>query len=184
MSQDFELMVSGKNYNPIDPYLCELRDKVSSILLKFNHSPGMEPAQPYLPDILGSVGEGTRIKPPFQCEFGCNIHMGKNGFINVNVVMLDCAPITLGDHVLIGPNAQFYTANHPVNPADRREYQTWAEAITIEDDVWIGGSAVITPGVTVGKGSVVAAGAVVTKDVPAGVVVAGVPAKVIKKVDE
>src|SRR5690625_2600167 len=131
---------------------------------------------------LGGFGEGSEIRPPFYVDFGSRITIGKSCFLNFNVVALDVAPITLGDHVLVGPNVQFLTPTHPLEPQRRRAGWEGGKPITIHDNVWIGGGAIICPGVTVGANSVIGAGATVTKDVPANVVVVGNPARVIKEI--
>lgn len=129
---------------------------------------------------LGAIGEGSAIRPPFYVDFGSRITIGAGCFLNFNVVALDVAPITIGDQVLIGPNVQLLTPTHPLDPERRREGWEGGEPITIKDNVWIGGGAIICPGVTVGENSVIGAGAIVTKDVEPNVVVAGNPARVIK----
>lgn len=134
----------------------------------------------FLADFLGGFGEGSVIQQPFQCDLGFEITIGRNVFINYNCVMLDCAPIIIGDNTLIGPNVGLYAASHPLSPERRLAGNCWAAGITIGKNVWIGGSAVILPGVTIGDNAVVGAGSVVTKDVPKNAVVAGNPAKLVK----
>jgi|SRR5690625_1532976 len=129
---------------------------------------------------LGGIGAGSAIRPPFYVDFGSRITIGAHSFFNFNVVALDVAPITIADHVLIGPNVQLLTPTHPLDPERRRAGWEGGEPITIQDNVWIGGGAIICPGVTVGANSVIGAGAIVTKDVAPNVVVAGNPARVIK----
>jgi maltose O-acetyltransferase len=134
-------------------------------------------------DLLGSAGEDVQILPVFNCDNGRNIHVGDDFLANYNVTILDIREVRVGDHVMIGPNTLITTVGHPLSPAKRRKHIGQAEPVRIGNDVWIGGSCTILPGVTIGNNVVVAAGAVVTKDVPDNSVVAGVPAKVIKKIE-
>lgn len=131
--------------------------------------------------LLGSCGDNVVVNQPFRCDFGENIRIGDNVVVNFNCTVLDEARVTIGNRVLIGPNVSIYTACHPIDAAERSTFDEWAEPVTIGDDVWIGGSATILPGVTIGERSIVGAGSVVTKDVPSDVAVAGNPAKIIKK---
>lgn len=132
---------------------------------------------------LGTPGKDMLLSSGFRCDNGKNIHVGLEFYTNYNVVILDIMPVYAGDHVTIGPNTLISTVNHPLNPKGRREHLGIAKPITIGDDVWIGGNVTILAGVTIGNGAVIAAGAVVTKDVPPYCVVAGVPAKKIKDVE-
>ncbi len=129
--------------------------------------------------LLTTVDEATVVNPPFRCDLGFNITLGKGVMINCNCFFLDSNRITVGDHVMIGPNVVIVTPNHSRSSEGRRRVGTISEPVVIEDDVWIGAGAIILPGVTVGEGSIVGAGSVVTKDVPPGVTVAGNPAKII-----
>ena len=133
-----------------------------------------------LKDLLGEFGDGSVIRPPFHCDLGSQIHIGRDVFVNCGFVALDIATITIGDDVQIGPNVQLLTPTHPLDAELRRAKWEAAEPIEIEANVWIGGGAIVLPGVTVGKDAVVGAGAVVTKDVAPNVVVAGNPARVIR----
>ncbi|WP_163933112.1 sugar O-acetyltransferase [Paraferrimonas sp. SM1919] len=180
---EYERMLAGQSYQGDDPYIDSLRAHASDELLKFNHSADLGRAQNIIKQLFAKVGQDCLVKPPLSCEFGCHIEMGDHCFINVNVVILDGAKVTMGDHVMIGPAVQLYTASHDINHLARRSWQTFCKPITIEDDVWIGGGAIINQGVTIGARSVVAAGAVVTKDVPPDVVVGGSPAKIIKQLE-
>ena len=133
-------------------------------------------------DLFGSVGNNPAVMPNFNCDFGFNIHVGDDFLANCNVTILDVAPVRIGHRVLIGPGTVITTAGHPLPPEERKKGYAVREPVTIGDDVWIGGNCTILPGITIGDGAVVAAGAVVTKDVPPGALVAGVPAKVVKEV--
>lgn len=133
-------------------------------------------------ELFGSVGANPTVLPVFNCDNGKNIHVGKNFLANYNVTILDIAPVNIGDYVMIGPGVLITTVNHPLSPEKRRNHIGQAKPVTIGDDVWIGGNCTILPGVTIGNKVVVAAGAVVTKDVPDNCVVGGVPAKKIKEI--
>ena len=136
-----------------------------------------------LKSFFGSVGEHSSVLPGFTCDNGKNIHVGRNFLANYNVTILDCGTVTIGDYVMIGPNTMIATVNHPMTPMGRRKHLAIAKPVKIGNDVWIGGNVTILPGVTIGNNVVVAAGAVVTKDVPANTLVGGVPAKVIKSLE-
>lgn len=134
-----------------------------------------------LSDILGySIDDNTRIVPPFHCDLGFNIKLGKNVLINYDCVLLDCGEISIGDNVLIGPGVKIVTADHPLEAEKRRDWEVFCAPIRIEEDVWIGAGAVILSGVTIGARSVIGAGSIVTKDVPSDTIVAGNPARVIR----
>lgn len=136
-----------------------------------------------LRDMLGRFdGEDGHIEPPLQLDYGCNVSIGKRFYSNFNLCILDCALVTIGDRVMCGPNVSFFTATHETEVQSRRDYIEYALPITIGDDCWIGGHVVVLPGVTIGKGCTIAAGAVVTKDIPDWSVAMGQPAKVVKKV--
>ncbi len=133
-------------------------------------------------EIVGRVGEGVDFRPPFVVEYGEHVSIGRGTFINTDFLILGGGQVTIGEDVLIGPSVRFYTPNHPVDPDDRRAGYERVAPIVVEDNVWFGGSVVVLPGVTIGENSVVGAGSVVTRDVPAGVVVAGNPARVIRTI--
>ncbi|MDO5292442.1 MAG: sugar O-acetyltransferase [bacterium] len=134
-------------------------------------------------DLFGATGENPSICPGFYCDNGSNIYVGKNFLINYNVTILDIAKVTIGDYVMIGPNTLITTVGHPMSPMGRRRHLGVAKPVEIGNDVWIGGNSTILPGVHIGNNVIIAAGAVVTKDVPDNCVVGGVPAKVIKKLE-
>lgn len=131
-----------------------------------------------LAEHFAQVGEGVVIRPPFYCDYGYNIRVGKNTFMNFNVVILDVLPVTIGDDCQIAPSVQIYTADHPLDPELRRSGLESGRPVSIGNNVWLGGGAIILPGVTIGDNAVVGAGSVVTRDVPAGAVVVGNPARV------
>ena len=140
-----------------------------------------------LKELLGQADENTLIEPPFHCDDGKNIRVGKNFYANYNLTILDAAPVTFGDRVVIGPNVTFCAASHPIHPESRfREghHPVFSGPITVGDDVWIGANVTVMMGVTIGSGSVIGAGSVVTKDIPAGVVAAGVPCRVMREITD
>lgn len=135
-------------------------------------------------ELFGSAGNNPTVLPVFNCDNGRNIHVGENFLANYNVTILDIAPVTIGDYVMIGPNTMITTVNHPMSPRKRRAHIGQAKPVVIGRDVWIGGNCTILPGVTIGNNVVVAAGAVVTKDVPDNCVVGGVSAKIIREIQD
>lgn len=178
---EFAKMVAGERYFP--PALAELRLRAQTLCAHYNALPPADTAArtALLCDLLGAYAPSAVIEQPFRCDYGCNIRIGAASFLNYNCVMLDCAPITLGNHVLCGPNCSFYTAIHPTDPAERLTDAESAKPITLHDNVWLGGNVTVLPGVTIGKNSVVGAGSVVTKSLPENVVAAGNPARIIRQ---
>lgn len=136
-----------------------------------------------LAQVIGSVGEGVDIRPPLRVDYGHNITIGDGSWVNFGLTALDVAPIVIGQDVLIGPNCSLYTAIHPTEPGPRRAKWESAAPITLGDNVWLGGSVVVCPGVTIGENSIIGAGAVVTRDIPANCIAVGNPARVIKYLD-
>ncbi len=136
----------------------------------------------WLRDLLGSFGDASNVRPPFHCEYGFQIHVGARTFANFGLICLDVARVTIGDDVQIGPGVQLLTPTHPLEPGPRRDGWESAQPITIEDNVWLGGAVVVCPGVTIGRDTVVGAGSVVTRDLPAGVLAVGNPARIIRRV--
>ncbi len=176
-------MLAGDLYIADDPELAAESQRALKLTQAFNTS---DPSDPdarlaVLRELLGSLGEGTEIRPPLRCDYGYQTHIGARTFINFGVVLLDVAPITIGDDVQVGPNVQFLTPTHPVEAAARRAKLEAAKPITVGDNVWLGGGVIICPGVSIGENTVVGAGAVVTRDLPANVVAVGNPARVIRR---
>jgi maltose O-acetyltransferase len=136
-----------------------------------------------LSELVGSLGEGVWIEPPFYCDYGSNIVLGDRAYMNFDCVILDCAEVSIGAGTMLGPAVQIYAATHPLDAAARAEGQEYSLPVAIGADAWIGGAAVILPGVSIGDRCVVAAGAIVTKDVPDDVVVAGNPARIVRRLD-
>ncbi|WP_068547069.1 sugar O-acetyltransferase [Thalassotalea crassostreae] len=175
-------MLAGQQYNPLDKELLQEREACKLILKQFNDcQPNDHKQHKKLLKELFNANYQTWIEAPFYCDYGTNITLGKQVFFNTNCVVLDAAKVTIGDHVFIGPAVQIYTAIHPQDAETRRKFFESAKPITIEKDVWIGGGAIILPGVTIGENAIVGAGSVVTKDVEKNTTVAGSPAKIIKK---
>lgn len=177
-----ERMLAGDLYIANDPELAAASLRAAELTKAFNNSSPADEAEQrrILIELLGSLGDETVIRPPFYCDYGSHTHVGAGGFVNFGLVALDVAEIRIGNDVQIGPYVQLLTATHPLEPEPRRAKWESAEPITIEDNVWLGGGVVVCPGVTIGADTVVGAGAVVTRDLPAGVLAAGVPARVVR----
>jgi maltose O-acetyltransferase len=169
-------MLSGELYRPSDPQIQADLAATARWLARYNVSlPAERPA--LLQERLGSVGQGAEIRPPFFCDYGFNIRLGAGAFLNFNCVILDVVEVTIGDGTQIGPAVQIYAADHPRDPAQRRSGLELGRPVHVGRNVWIGGGAIILPGVTIADDAVVGAGSVVTKDVPPGVTVRGNPAR-------
>ena len=179
---EFQKMLSGRDFDNFSDELMTLRKGAFQLLKQINNS-HFSDAIPSFKKLFHHVGDKTIICPPFTCEYGKSISVGHSCYLNMGITMLDNAAITIGDHVLIGPNAQFYTASHPTHFSERRKHTIFRAPITIEDDVWIGGNVIINQGITIGARSIIAAGAVVTKNVPADSLYGGIPAKFIKQLN-
>lgn len=181
-----ELMLAGDPYIADDPRIAEASARAFGLAAEYNATTSRDGVRrrELLVELLGAIGEGTEIRPPFFVDYGSQIRIGARCFANFGLVALDVAPITIGDDVQIGPNVQLLTPTHPVEPGPRRDKWEAAEPITIGDNVWLGGGAIVLPGVAIGDNTVVGAGAVVTKDLPANVVAVGNPAKVVRTIEE
>lgn len=177
-----EKMLAGDLYHAGDRQLLDERRRAQGMLARYNAISDGEPALllSLLREFMGSVGEGTVIMPDFTCDYGYNIRLGRNVFINYHCIFLDCAPIEIGNDVQIAPSVQLYTAQHPLDAAVRRSGLESARPIRISSDVWIGGGAVVLPGVTIGARSVVGAGSVVVHNVPPDSLVVGNPARMVR----
>ena len=182
MKTELEKMLAGELYHPSTPELQVELEACAAWLARYNAALG-ETADVWrglLGERLGEVGANAMLRPPFYCDYGFNIRLGANVFMNFNCVILDTAAVTIGDDTRIGPAVQIYTADHPRDPAVRRSGLESGIPVTIGSNVWIGGGAIILPGVTIGDDAIVGAGSVVTRDVPAGATVAGNPARVVQ----
>ena len=182
MTTEKEKMLSGQLYDSRDPQLVKERHKARHATKAINKAFSIKERHFLLRQSIGHCGDNVFIEPDIHFDYGYNISLGNHFYANFNPVMLDVAPITIGNHVLLGPNVQLITATHPLNPAERASGLELAFPITIGDHVWIGAGAIVLPGVTIGDNVVVGAGSVVTKDIPDNQVVAGNPARFIREV--
>ncbi|WP_244930572.1 sugar O-acetyltransferase [Nocardioides sp. W7] len=178
-----ERMLAGDPYIADDPDLGEATFVAHDLMGAYNATgPREKPLRRrLLEELLGAIGEDTEIRPPLYVDYGSQLRIGARSFVNFGLMALDVAAITIGDDVQIGPNVQLLTPTHPVEPGPRRDKWEAAQPITIGDNVWLGGGVIVCPGVSIGADTVVGAGSVVTKDLPAGVVAVGNPARVIRK---
>lgn len=177
-----EKMLAGELYLASDRELVALRARARQITGAYNSTRNDENdvRRALLNRLLGKMGPKIEIEPPFRCDYGTNIILGDNFYANFGVVILDCALVTIGDNVLLAPGVQIYAAHHPLDPQIRLTLQELASPVTIGNNVWIGGNAIILPGVSIGDNSVIGAGSVVTKNIPVGVVAVGNPCRVIR----
>ena len=178
-------MLSGQMYDPSDPLLMEER-KLARLKFQQINSNGELQAESRLNmfrELLGSTGDNFFIEPPFYCDYGYNIELGNNVYLNFGCCILDVMKVTIGHNSMLAPKVQIYTATHPLEAKARNSGREFAKPISIGNDVWIGGGAIICPGVTIGNGAVVGAGAVVTRDVEENTFVAGNPARLIRTIE-
>lgn len=177
-----ERMLAGDLYIADDPESAAIAQRAARLADAYHRTALADEAAArlILKQLLGSVGPEAVIRPPFFVDYGENLHVGARTFINANLTALDVARITIGEDCQIGPNVQLLTPTHPLEPGPRRDRLEAAQPITLGDNVWLGGGVIVCPGVTIGDDSVIGAGAVVTRDIPAGVVAVGNPARVIK----
>lgn len=183
---EYEKMLAGEWYLPCDPELAALHQRAVALCYAANHLPPEREGErmELLRPLFGKTGAEFTITPDFHCDYGGNITLGEGFYANYNLVILDCAPVTFGDNVLVGPGCGFYTAIHPLDAAHRATGEEKAAPITVGSDVWFGGNVTVLPGVTIGDGAVIGAGSVVTRDIPPGVVAAGNPCRVLRPVDQ
>jgi len=182
MKTEKEKMVSGELYHALDPELSGERLLARLLLKELNDSREDEDERrkKIISELIPHAGKSLWLQPPFYCDYGTNIVTGDNVFFNFNCVVLDVMQVKIGSRTLFGPNVQVYTATHPMESRERARGLEFGKPVTIGEDVWIGGSAVICPGVTIGDRSVIGAGSVVTKDIPPDVFAAGNPCRVIR----
>lgn len=169
-------------YDPWEPERVRARARANALLARYNRTTSSDEADRFeiLGELFSRIGPGTVIEPPFHCDYGSNISVGDRFYANAGCVVLDCAPVTIGDRVQLGPQVQLLAVSHPLDRAQRAAGLEYGEPITIGDDAWLGGGAIVLPGVTIGEGAVVGAGSVVTRDVAPEVVVAGNPARALR----
>lgn len=193
---ELEKCLAGEWYDCHDPVFLEFKNKAQRLLLQYNAQPYDRKAEKrqILEDMLGSIGENVSVGYGFLCDYGRNIHLGNNVTVNTGCTFIDCNRIIIGDNVLIAPNVQIYTATHPVELDERlapvetengliRQRRTFALPVTIEDGCWLGGGVIVLPGVTIGHGSVIGAGSVVTKSIPPNSLAVGNPCRVVRSIN-
>lgn len=179
---NLERMQAGDLYVADDPEIARRQQQAVRLAARYQaaYAEDAEAAGPILAELLGAVGEQAHVRPPLYVDYGSNITIGARTFVNYNLTALDVAAIVIGEDCQIGPGVQLLTPTHPLEPQPRRDKLEAAQPITIGDNVWIGGGAVVLPGVTIGDNSVIGAGSVVTKDVPPNVVAVGSPARLVR----
>ena len=182
MKSEKEKMLASELYDPLDRQLSDERLQTRLLIKALNDTREDENEERarVLKELIPHAGDGLWIQPPFYCDYGSNIKMGERVFFNFNCVVLDVCEVSIGSRTLFGPNVQIYTATHPMNYKQRASGLEYAKPIVIGEDAWIGGSVVICPGVSIGDRSVIGAGSIVTKDIPADVFAAGNPCKVVR----
>lgn len=175
-------MLAGELYDPLDKQLSDDRLRTRLLIKELNDTreDQSEERGRILKELIPNAGTGLWLQPPFYCDYGTNMKLGERVFFNFNCVVLDVTYVTIGSRTLFGPNVQIYTATHPLDHNERASGVEYAKPIVIGKDVWVGGSAVICPGVTIGDRTIIGAGSVVTRDIPADVFAAGNPCKVIR----
>ena len=181
-----ERMLAGLPYQPWLDGLPQERERARRLCHEYNHLPPERwgEREKLLKQLLGKTGQRLYVEPDFHCDYGSNISVGEDFYANFNLVILDVAPVTIGNNVLFAPNVSLYTAGHPVHPDSRRSGYEYGRPITIGDDVWLGGGVTVAPGVTIGAGAVIGAGSVVTKDIPPMTIAAGNPCRAIRSITE
>lgn len=179
-------MLAGEPYKGFDPELLSERQRAKEMIFEFNslRPSQIEERNNILKKLLRKTGKNNFFEPPFRCDYGYNIEIGENFYTNYNLIILDCAKVTIGNNVLIGPNVGIFTAGHPLHAEIRKQEWEHAYPIIIGNSVWIGGHVVINPGVSIGDHTVIGSGSVVTKDIPANVFAAGNPCRVIREITD
>jgi maltose O-acetyltransferase len=180
---EFDKMLAGQPYNPMDPQLVAQRTRARDLCQALNATREADAPERrrLLLDLFGAGGDTVWMQPPFYCDYGCNIELGERVFFNFNCVVLDVCRVRIGSYTLFGPAVQIYAATHPMDPQLRRREES-GRPVEIGSDVWVGGGAIILPGVRIGSRAVIGAGSVVTRDVPEGVFAAGNPCRTIRDV--
>ena len=185
MATEKEKMLAGELYDALDPELVEARERARDLCHDLNATREREQAvrRRIMTKLLGGGGDSVWMQPPFYCDYGSNIYLGERVYFNFNCVVLDVCEVKIGDFTFFGPAVQIYTATHPLD-AELRRTQEFGKPVSIGSNVWVGGSAIILPGVRIGSKSVIGAGSVVTKDIPDGVVAFGNPCRIIRQVGQ
>ncbi len=185
MPSEKQKMLAGELYDPFDAELVLARERARDLCQDLNGTRERDQAErrAILEQLFGQGGNSVWMQPPFFCDYGSNIVLGERVYFNFNCVVLDVCQVTIGDSTLLGPGVQIYAATHPLN-AELRRKQEFGKPVEIGSDVWVGGGAIICPGVKIGSKTVIGAGSVVTKDIPAGVLAAGNPCRVIREITE
>jgi maltose O-acetyltransferase len=185
MATELEKMLAGELYDPLDDELVRARDRARDLCQDLNATREVDRdlRRRILEQLFGKGGDTVWMQPPFFCDYGSNILLGERVFFNFNCVVLDVCQVAIGDFTLFGPAVQIYTATHPMN-AELRRKQEFAKPIEIGPDVWVGGGAIICPGVKIGSKTVIGAGSVVTRDIPDRVFAVGNPCRVIREITE
>lgn len=185
MRTEKQKMLAGELYDALDPELVSDRERARDLCQQLNSSRESEQElrRGILRQLLGQGGESVWMQPPFYCDYGGNIFLGERVYFNFNCVVLDVCDVRVGDYTLFGPAVQIYTGTHPLQATLRRQME-FGKPVTIGSDVWVGGGAIICPGVSIGDKSVIGAGSVVTRDIPAGVVAVGNPCRVLREVED
>jgi len=181
-----EKMLAGKPYRAFGGELVAERQVAKELIFEFNslHPSKIEQRNKIIQRLFGKTGKNFIIEPPFRCDYGYNISIGENFYANYNCTIIDCAKVTIGDNAFIAPNVSLFTAGHPVHPDIRNDQLEYAIPIFIGNNVWLGGGAIVNPGVTIGDNVVIGSGSVVTKDIPANVIAVGNPCRVKRKITE
>jgi maltose O-acetyltransferase len=181
-----ERMLRGELYIADDPDLAADFSRAQELIARYNATAHAEQDERdrLLRELIGDVGDGVHIRPPFYCEYGSRVSIGAGTFFNYDCLMLDVAPVTIGAACQVASRVQFLTATHPIDPEPRHIGWESAKPIALGDNVWLSGGVIVCPGVTIGDDTVVGAGSVVTRDLPAGVVAAGVPARVLREIGD
>ena len=181
-----EKMIQGKPYQAFGKELTDERQHAKQMTFQFNtiHPSNIDEKDEIIKDLFGGIGKGFNIESPFRCDYGYNIFAGENFYCNYNCVILDCAPVTIGDNVMFAPNVSIFTAGHPVHFEPRNELIEYAFPVTIGNNVWIGGGAITNPGINIGDNTVIGSGSIVTKDIPSDSIAAGNPCRVIRKITD
>jgi len=185
MRTEREKMLAGELYDPLDPELVRSRERARDLCQDLNatREKDQQARRQILMALLGKGGDSVWMQPPFFCDYGTNILLGQRVFFNFNCVVLDVCQVRIGDYTLFGPAVQLYTATHPMN-AELRRTQEFGQPVEIGSDVWVGGGAIVCPGVKIGSRTVIGAGSIVTRDLPDGVFAAGNPCRVIREIGQ